>query len=284
MKQGLRIFLDKMTTLNNGQKALQTGLSQLNDGASQLASGASQLQEGQTKLSEGLVTFDGKLSEATAGGQKLADGSLNLADGVSQLQTGATALADGSNQLANGSNQMTDGTSKLVKGSTEFKDQVNEAAKQSSDIQADDKTYNMVAAPVTAERDSLNKVPNYGTGIAPYFLSLGLFVGALISSIVFPFRDPVGIPKNAFSWFVSKWSIISVIGILQALIASFIIIKSSSYAGTKCSIVCFIYYFDKCILYGTYSVIGYYIRKSRSIYCDYHFNFSISDKCRNVSN
>ena len=83
----------------------------------------------------------------------------------------------------------------------------------------------MVAAPVTTERDSLDKVPNYGTGITPYFLSLGLFVGALISSIVFPFRDPVGIPKNAFSWFASKWSIISMIGIFQALIAAFIILK-----------------------------------------------------------
>lgn len=225
VEEGATNLSEKMTTLNNGQKALQTGLSQLNDGTSQLALGASHLQEGQTKLSEGLVTFGGKLSEATAGGQKLAAGSLDLATGVSQLQTGATALADGSNQLANGSKQLTDGTSKLVKGSTEFKNKVNEAAKQSSDIHADDKTYNMVASPVTDERDSISKVPNYGTGIAPYFLSLGLFVGALISSIVFPFRDPVGIPKNATSWFTSKWSIISVIGILQALIASFILLK-----------------------------------------------------------
>ena len=222
---GATNLAEKITTLNNGQIALQSGISQLNDGASQLASGASQLQEGQIKLSEGIVTFGGKLSEATAGGQKLATGSATLAAGVSQIQTGATALADGTSQLADGSSQMTDGTSKLVKGSTEFKDQVNKAAKDSSDIQADDKTYNMVAAPVTSERDSLDKVPNYGTGIAPYFLSLGLFVGALISSIVFPFRDPVGIPKNAFSWFFSKWSIISVIGIFQALIASFIILK-----------------------------------------------------------
>ena len=35
----------------------------------------------------------------------------------------------------------------------------------------------------------------------------------------------MGIPKNAFSWFFSKWSIISVIGIFQSLIASFIILK-----------------------------------------------------------
>lgn len=225
VEAGATNLSEKMTALNNGQKAIQAGLSQLNDGASKLATGASQLQEGQTKLSEGLETFGGKLSEAAAGGQKLADGSISLADGVHKLQTGAATLADGSGQLASGSNQLADGTNKLVNGSTEFKDKMKEAATQSSDIHADDKTYNMVAQPVTSERESLNKVPNYGTGIAPYFLSLGLFVGALISSIVFPFRDPVGIPKNALGWFASKWSIISVIGMLQALIASLIILQ-----------------------------------------------------------
>lgn len=225
IKIGATNLSDNITTLNNGQKALQTGLSQLNNGASKLVSGADQLQNGQTRLSEGLVTFDGKLAEAAVGGQKLAAGSVNLAAGVNQLQTGATALADGTNKLADGSNQITNGTSKLVKGSTEFNNQVSDAAKQSSEIHGDDKTYKMVAAPVTAERTSLNKVPNYGTGETPYFLSLGLFVGALISSIVFPFRDPIGVPKNAFSWFVSKWSIVSVIGMLQALIASFILLS-----------------------------------------------------------
>lgn len=216
---------EKIATLNNGQKALQTGISQLNAGSVQLATGASQLQEGQQELRAGLVTFGGKLSDATAGGQKLATGSINLADGVNQLKIGSTALADGSNQLANGSSKIVDGTGKLVEGSTNFKDQVNKAAKQSSDIDANDKTYNMVAEPVHVDKKSIKKVPNYGTGIAPYFLSLGLYIGALIASIVFPFKDPAGIPKNAFSWFASKWSIVTVIGILQALIASFIILK-----------------------------------------------------------
>lgn len=225
IKAGATNLNEKIATLNNGQKALQSGISQLNNGATQLESGAAQLQKGQTQLREGLVTFGDQLSAATTGGQKLATGSTALVAGVNQLKTGSTALADGSNQLADGSSKIVDGTSKLVEGSTKFKDQVSKATKQSSDIQANDKTYNMVAQPVTADRTSLDKVPNYGTGITPYFLSLGLFVGALLTSIVFPFRDPVGIPKNALSWFTSKWSIISVIGIVQALIASFIILN-----------------------------------------------------------
>ena len=108
----------------------------------------------------------------------------------------------------------------MAEGSTEFKDKINKAAKDSADINAGEETYNMVAEPVKVEKESINKVPNYGTGFAPYFLSLGLFVGALLLSIVFPLREPMGIPKNGFTWFLSKFGIIASVGIIQAIIAS----------------------------------------------------------------
>ncbi|MFB5282635.1 YhgE/Pip family protein [Peribacillus sp. Hz7] len=220
IESGASTLSEKIATLNNGQKALQTGISELSDGTEQLKNGAAQLTEGQTQLRVGLVTFGEKLSEASAGSQNLAKGSTTLVDGVNQLQTGSTALADGSSQLVEGSSQIVNGTNKLAEGSTEFKDEINEAATEASEIQANDKTYNMVAEPVTVEKESINKVPNYGTGIAPYFLSLGLFVGALILSIVFPYKDPVDIPRSGFSWFTSKLGVITVIGTIQALIAS----------------------------------------------------------------
>jgi len=220
IESGAATLSEKIATLNNGQKALQTGISELSDGTEQLKNGAAQLTEGQTKLQTGLVTFGEKLSEASAGSQKLASGSTTLVDGVNQLQTGSTALADGSSQLAEGSNQIVTGTNKLAEGSTEFKDEINKAATEASDIQADEKTYNMVAEPVTVKKESINKVANYGTGIAPYFLSLGLFVGALMLSIVYPYKDPIGIPRSGFSWFTSKLGVITAIGIIQALIAS----------------------------------------------------------------
>ncbi|PEJ31244.1 hypothetical protein CN689_18345 [Peribacillus butanolivorans] len=220
IEAGSASLSENIATLNNGQKALQTGVSQLNEGAVQLATGAAQLKEGQSQLRVGLVTFGEKLSEAKTGSQNLAAGSTTLADGVNQLTAGSAALADGSSQLADGSSKIVSGTSKLAEGSTEFKDKINKAAKDSADINAGEETYNMVAEPVKVEKESINKVPNYGTGFAPYFLSLGLFVGALLLSIVFPLREPIGIPKNGFTWFLSKFGIIASVGIIQAIIAS----------------------------------------------------------------
>ena len=41
-----------------------------------------------------------------------------------------------------------------------------------------------IAAPVTTLEVPYSSVENYGYGFAPYFISLGLFVGALVTTIV----------------------------------------------------------------------------------------------------
>jgi putative membrane protein len=43
-------------------------------------------------------------------------------------------------------------------------------------------------------------------------------------SIVSPLREPVGVPKNGFTWFFSKLGVIAAVGIIQAIIASGLII------------------------------------------------------------
>jgi len=213
-----------VTKLNEGQITMQQGLQQLNDGGSQLQSGVGELAAGQSQLTAGLATFGEKLNEAKAGGNALAEGANSLNTGVTQLSDGSKQLADGSVQLADGSSKIANGTTKLADGSKELKDKLSDAAKESSEVKANDETYNMVAEPVEVVKERVNKVPNYGTGFTPYFLSLGLFVGALLLSIVFPLREPVGIPKNGLSWFISKFGVIAGIGVIQAIVASLLVI------------------------------------------------------------
>lgn len=43
-------------------------------------------------------------------------------------------------------------------------------------------------------------------------------------TVVFPMKDPAGRPRNAFEWFVSKYSVLLLVGILQAVIASSMLI------------------------------------------------------------
>ncbi|KIQ95743.1 hypothetical protein LH47_00174 [Anoxybacillus thermarum] len=248
-----------MAQLNDGAKALQTGATSLSDGAKQLheghialdhgvnellagqqqlADGANALANGQEKLVLGMNTLYEKMKEAeqgtaklAGGGQTLVSGLRVLADGADQLQDGAHLLADGSQQLASGMNELTSGTgelqdgiNQLKDGSKELADKLKEGAENASDVKANEDVYNMFAEPVKVKNEKINEVPNYGTGFTPYFLSLGLFVGALLLSIVFPLREPAEAPRSPFSWFFAKFGVLIGVGILQALFADSVLL------------------------------------------------------------
>ncbi|NBI28013.1 hypothetical protein ERL59_03440 [Chengkuizengella sp. YPA3-1-1] len=77
----------------------------------------------------------------------------------------------------------------------------------------------MFASPIQIVEEKYTEVPNYGTGFTPYFLSLGLFVGCLLLTIVIPIREPALLPSSGFSWYFSKTILVSFIVILQAVVA-----------------------------------------------------------------
>src|SRR5690625_6284247 len=87
---------------------------------------------------------------------------------------GSEQLADGSEQLADGSEELNDGTKELTEGTDELNDKLYDASDEVNSVESNDDTYNMMANPVEVKDEVLNDVPNYGTGFAPYFLSLGL--------------------------------------------------------------------------------------------------------------
>ncbi|MFH7818293.1 YhgE/Pip family protein [Neobacillus thermocopriae] len=176
-------------TINENQKTLQNGIHQLYEGATALNNGATELSSGLNQLS----------------------------NGTDQLTEGTGKLAAGSEQLKEGSNTLTDGTKELA-------NKLSEGATEASKVHATDKTYDMMAKPVKLADEKLNPVPNYGTGFAPYFLSLGLFVGALLLSIVFPMRDTVVKPSSGFHWFAGKFLTMAGVGVVQALLADAILL------------------------------------------------------------
>ncbi|WP_152395129.1 YhgE/Pip domain-containing protein [Paenibacillus guangzhouensis] len=212
-------------------QALAKGTADLHDGQVKLSQGATQLEAGQAQLQGGMTQFGTKLSEAAAGGKALAAGAKKLAAGTAQLPGGMKQVGDavvklssGSTQLNDGAGKLTEGLVKLKDGSSELATKLNDAADKTSGIHGTDERVDMFATPVTLVEKSINKVPNYGTGFAPYFLSLGLFVGALISTIVIPLRESPVANASGWSRFVSKTFILIGIGVLQALFADAILL------------------------------------------------------------
>jgi len=220
---GAQQLTGSLDQLAQAQTQLRQGFDALSAGGAQLEEGANKLAAGQEQFNSGMGMFGEKLAEAKSGSDKLSAGSMKLAGGMDQLAAGSSAMADGADKLSSGAESLAEGNGKVAAGTTELADKLKEGAEKAK-VNPSDDTYNMLAAPVQLDNEKINKVPNYGTGFAPYFLSLGLFVGALLLSIVFPLREPAGVPTSGFSWFRSKFVILAGIGIIQALIADAILL------------------------------------------------------------
>lgn len=229
--QGQQQLATGAAQLHGAQQQLVAGSGQLVDGQKQLVQGASQLNAGHSQLSGGLSKFNAKLNEAAAGGNKLSEGAKTLADGterlsggVDQLSGGVKTLATGAGKLTDGAGQLYNGASKLTNGSGELASKLNEAATKTSSVKSSQDMVNMYAEPIQIDEHKINHVPNYGTGFTPYFLSLGLFVGALISTLVIPMRGS-SVP-NASRWnrFVSRTLSFTIMGIVQSLLADILVL------------------------------------------------------------
>ncbi|MDA1771474.1 YhgE/Pip domain-containing protein [Bacillus cereus] len=224
LKDGSVQLIDGVTQLQSGSGKVTAGLGQLSAGVNQLADGSSKVTGGLGTLSAGANQMTGGITQLADGSSQVTTGLGTLNGGLNKMSTGSTQLIDGVNKLADGSGKVTDGLVKVNDGSGELAEKLGEGAEKTGEVKGTDKTYDMFASPVKVKTEKMAEVPNYGTGFTPYFLSLGLFVGALLLSIVYPLRDTVGVPKSGFSWFISKFGVLLSVGIIQAIVADVILL------------------------------------------------------------
>lgn len=224
LKNGSGQLIDGVNQLFDGSGKVTEGLGTLSVGANQMAGGINQLADGSSQVTGGLGTLSVGITKLADGSNQVTTGIGTLNGGLNKMSTGSTQLIDGVNKLADGSGKVTDGLVKVNDGSGELAEKLGEGAEKTGEVKGTDKTYDMFASPVKVKTEKMAEVPNYGTGFTPYFLSLGLFVGALLLSIVYPLRDTVGVPKSGFSWFISKFGVLLSVGIIQAVVADVILL------------------------------------------------------------
>ncbi|MFJ1103318.1 YhgE/Pip domain-containing protein [Bacillus sp. RA(2023)] len=224
LKNGSGQLIDGVNQLFDGSGKVTEGLGTLSVGANQMAGGINQLADGSSQVTGGLGTLSVGVTKLADGSDQVTTGIGTLNGGLNKMSTGSTQLIDGVNKLADGSGKVTDGLVKVNDGSGELAEKLGEGAEKTGEVKGTDKTYDMFASPVKVKTEKMAEVPNYGTGFTPYFLSLGLFVGALLLSIVYPLRDTVGVPKSGFSWFISKFGVLLSVGVIQAVVADVILL------------------------------------------------------------
>ncbi|MDZ5034303.1 YhgE/Pip domain-containing protein, partial [Clostridium perfringens] len=160
------------------------------------------------------------------GSNELASGSVKLADGSNQLVTGQKALNDGVSQLTSKVPELSDGVKQLHDGSNELATKLNEGADEMEKglVNPSDTMGEFVSEPINMNLESINKIPNYGTGFAPYFIPLSLWIGAIMMFFVIPanVRDEENLSK--FDKVAGKYLSYAFVGVLQAVLVSVVVL------------------------------------------------------------
>lgn len=232
-------------TLNDSIPALTNGVTKLANGTNQLASKNAELNSGASQLAGGLGTLNANVPALTSGVSQLASGTSQLVANNGQLNSGASQLAgglgtlnaqiptmtNGVNQLASGTGQLaanssalTDGSDKIYKGNKKLAKSMKQGANTIKKVKTGKDNAKMFAAPSDLVEKHYSYVPNYGYALAPYMLSVALFVGAMVFNLVYPIRRLESEDETAFEWFMAKVTIGSIVAIGNALVEALLMI------------------------------------------------------------
>ncbi|GAA1565351.1 YhgE/Pip domain-containing protein [Streptomyces globosus] len=184
------------------------------------------LEKKARKLAESAPHLASRLDAAAAdinalnnGAQKVATGMAQLHAGIGKATDGSTAIGNGVGKLGDGAHSLDGGLFKLVDGNTDLADGLHQGADKipNYDRQQRDARTEVMADPVKLANESLHKAPNYGTGFAPYFIPLSLWVGAMVAYMLIAPMNKRALAAGASPWRIALagWMPVAGLGALQ---------------------------------------------------------------------
>lgn len=180
----------------------------------------SQIDNGLSTLQSGLKTYTGGVKQVNNGLGTLASNNATINSGASQLAEGALKISSGSNQLAAGSATLGEGLNTIGEGTDTLTNSLKDASKKSN-IKSTSKTYKQMSSPVDTEKKDLTNMPNNGHAMAPYMMSVALYVACMALSLMYPFGKGMTTTDSPAKFLLAKASVMVPLSIVQALILYF---------------------------------------------------------------
>ncbi|MET7762040.1 YhgE/Pip domain-containing protein [Streptomyces sp. NPDC005393] len=162
-----------------------------------------------------------KINTLNSGAHKVAKGADALHTGLTTAKTGASDLDSGVGKLRTGADTLNGGMFKLVDGSGKLSGGLHDGAGKIPDYDKRDRDARteVMSDPVQLVKQAMHKAPNYGTGFAPYFIPLSLWVGAMVAYMLIQPLNGRALAAGAASWRVALagWLPVAAIGVVQML-------------------------------------------------------------------
>ena len=232
VSQGASQLSEKNSTLTGSLDQLVSGSNTLTQKSSSLTAGVGQLVErtpelvsGIEKLSTGSNQLNQKSQELMAGVDKLQSGSGQLADkssqlisGASQLESGANKLADGAGKLAEGGTKLTSGLEGLQIGVVSLGQGLSNASDQLKSASTESKNAEILSNPLNLSKTDNDQVSVNGIAMAPYMISVALFVAAISTNMIFAKLPSGRHPDSRWAWLKSRAEINGIIAVLAGIL------------------------------------------------------------------
>ena len=232
VSQGASQLSEKNSTLTGGLDQLVSGSTTLTQKSSSLTGGVGQLAEktpelvsGIEKLSTGSNQLNQKSQELIAGVDKLQSGTSQLTDkssqllsGASQLEDGANKLADGAGKLAEGGTKLTSGLEGLQTGLASLGQGLGNASDQLKSASTESKNAEILSNPLSFSKTDNDQVPVNGVAMAPYMISVALFVAAISTNMIFAKLPSGRHPESRWAWLKSRAEINGIIAVLAGIL------------------------------------------------------------------
>lgn len=180
----------------------------------------SQIDNGLSTLQSGLKTYTGGVKQVNNGLGTLASNNKTLNSGASQLADGALKIGSGSNQLAAGSATLGEGLATIGDGTNTLTSSLKDASKKSN-IKSTNKTYKQMSTPVDTQKKEITNMPNNGHAMAPYMMSVALYVACMALSLMYPFGKGMTTTDSPIKFLLAKATVMVPLSIVQALILYF---------------------------------------------------------------
>lgn len=208
-----------VNSLVSNLKTVQANMKGTSNSAGMVGA-VSQIDEGLGTLQSGLKTYTGGVKQVNNGLGTLASNNKTLNSGASQLADGALKISSGSNQLAAGSATLGEGLTTIGEGTNTLTSSLKDASKKSN-IKSTNKTYKQMSTPVDTQKKEITNMPNNGHAMAPYMMSVALYVACMALSLMYPFGKGMTTTDSPAKFLLAKATVMVPLSIVQALILYF---------------------------------------------------------------
>ncbi|WP_248762461.1 YhgE/Pip family protein [Pseudarthrobacter sp. SSS035] len=197
-----------------------TQIQKLADGSEAVSVGAAQLATATPALKDAVVQASGGADQLHTGAATLATGEQTALDGAGRLAEGAQTLDAGAGQLEAGAGTAADGSRTLT-------DEISKGAGQvpNPDDSQKSSLSEVIADPVAVSNVSQAKADSYGAGLAPFFLTLALWIGIFMLVQAMRPITQRALASNAPAWkiAVGGWLPFLAVSVVQASLLTLVV-------------------------------------------------------------